>query len=143
MVNRHARDIASDAIREFMNGSISNKEDERRFQRSKDDPALRSIYRNLWFCYSDVKEHTLTGDHALTDENRAVVRRCLLFLKSDLEFQWLPTTLLDWAAILRVIGLGWIAKRRLERVARLGGDQDVWPFLTKAQYAQFKEVSQL
>jgi len=135
MVNRHARDIAAQALREFMEGSISNREYERRWPKSKDDPALWGIYANIWYCYSDTSEHTLTGKHALTDEGRAIVGRCLLFLKSDLEFQWPATKLRLWYPLLRLIGLGRIVNRKVEKEMSIG-DVDVWPFLKKAQYEQ-------
>ncbi|MGB2899571.1 MAG: hypothetical protein WBB89_09920 [Candidatus Acidiferrum sp.] len=135
MVDRYARDLAAQTLREFIDGSISNREYERRCPKSKDDPALWSIYANIWFCYSDTSEHTLTGKHALTDEGRAIVGRCLLFLKSDLEFQWPATKLRLWYPLLRLIGLGRIVNRRVEKEMSVG-DVDVWPFLKKAHYDQ-------
>jgi hypothetical protein len=142
MVDRHARDVAAEALREFMSGSISNKDYEWRFPRGTRDPALEAIYSYFWFSYSDTKEHTMTGDHAITDEGRAVVQRCLLFLKSDLAFQWPARKLLLAYPILRLIGLGWIVNRSPKRESSLGGEIDVWPCFTKAQYAQCKEASQ-
>jgi len=135
MVNRHAREIAAEALREFTEGRISNREYERRYPRSKDDPALWGIYQNIWFCYSDTSEHTLTGKHALTDEGRVVIGRCLLFLRSDLEFQWPATKLRLFYPLLRLIGLGRMANSRVSKEMSVG-DVDVWPFLKKAQYEQ-------
>ena len=133
MVDRRARDIAADAVREFMGGSISNREYERRFPTAKRDPALRAIYTNLWFCYSDVSEHTLTGKHALNDKGRALVERCVLFLRSDLEFQWPPPKFRLRYGILRLLGLGRIVKRWEEQDMSIG-DIEVWPFLKKTDY---------
>jgi hypothetical protein len=140
MIDRHARDLAAEAVRDFMEGSISNKEYERRFPRSKGDPALWAIYSQVWFCYSDILEHTLTGKHALNDERRAVMERCLLFLKSDLEYQWpLPKIRLRYG-ILRLLGFGWLLKRRQE--VEMGiGDMDVWPFLKRADYEDMSRKS--
>ncbi len=135
MVDRHARDIAADAVRDFMQGSISNKEYERRFPRTKDDPAFWAIYSNLWFCYSDVSEHTLTGKYALNDEGRALVNRCVLFLRSDLEFQWPPPKFRLRYGFLRLIGLGRVVKRWEEEDMGVG-DIEVWPFLRKADYEE-------
>ena len=47
MIDRHARDMAADALREFMEGSISNEEYERRYPKSKDDPALGEVCPGL------------------------------------------------------------------------------------------------
>lgn len=133
MVDRTARDIAGDAIQDFVRGSISNREYERRFPTTKDDPALRAIYTSLWFCYSDVSEHTLTGKHALNNEGHAHVDRCILFLRTDLEFQWpLPKFRLKYG-ILRLLGLGRVVKRWEQDDMKMG-EKQVWPFLNRAQY---------
>jgi hypothetical protein len=89
----------------------------------------------VWFFYSDLKTHTLTGKHALNDERRAFLERCILFLKSGTEFQWPRQKFRPSYGILRLLGLGWTLKRR-EEVGMSIGDVDVWPFLTKAQYEE-------
>ena len=114
MVDRATSDNAVSALRKFAEGAISNREYERRFPKSKDDPALRSIYTNVWFCYSDTSEHTLTDKHALSKENNATLERCVLFLQSDLEFQWPPTKISLWYPLLRLIGLGPVVNRELD-----------------------------
>lgn len=141
MVDRHARDIAAEALREFMEGLISNDEYEQRFPRNKDDPALWAVHEQIWLSYSDLKEHTLTGKHALTDEARAVFQRCILFLRSDLEFQWPPPKIRLWYGILRLLGFGWLLKRR-EAQEMSVGEVDAWPFLRKAQYEEASRQAQ-
>jgi len=135
MVNRHARDTAAEAIRDFMNGSITNREYERRFPTARGDPALWAIHTALWSGYSDVSEHTMTGKYALTDEGRAIVERCVVFLRSDLEFQWPPPKFRLLYGILRVLGLGRVVKRWEDEDMSIG-DREVWPFLKKAQYQE-------
>ncbi|HZQ22697.1 MAG TPA: hypothetical protein VFA89_07840 [Terriglobales bacterium] len=135
MIDRHARDIAADALRDFMEGSISNDEYERRYPRSKDDPALWEIWVQVWFFYSDVRTHKLTGKHALNEERRAFMERCILFLKSDVEFEWPRQKFRPWYGILRLLGFGRTLKRREEEEMSIG-DKEVWPFLKKTQYQQ-------
>ncbi len=135
MIDRHARDIASVAVRDFMEGSISNEEYERRYPRSKDDPALWEIYIQVWFFYSDIKTHKLTGKHELNEERRAFVERCILFLKSNAEFEWPRQKFRPWYGILRLLGLGRTLKRREEQEMNIG-DKEVWPFLKKAEYEE-------
>lgn len=137
MVHRRARDIAANAVRDLMQGSISNREYERTYPTAKDDPALWAIYTALWFGYSDASEHTLTGRHALNDEDRALVDRCLLFLRSDLEFQWPPPKFRLRYGVLRLLGLGQIVKRREQEELSIG-DIEVWPFLKKADYEEYR-----
>ena len=137
MVDRHARDIAADAIQDFMDGLISNKAYEQRYPstRSCNDPALRAVFSHVWFCYDDLSEHTLTGEHVLTGERRAFLERSLLFLRSDLEFQWPPPAFGLRYGILRLLGFGQMLKRREEEEMRVG-DVLVYPFLTKAEYEE-------
>jgi len=133
MIDRHARDIAADAVRDFIRGFISNREYERRFPATKGDPALWAIHTALWSGYSDVSEHTMTGKHALNDEGRALAERCILFLRSDLEFQWPPPKFRLRYGILRLLGLGRMVKRWEEEDMSMG-DVEVWPFLKEAEY---------
>ena len=135
MVDRHARDIAADVLREFMEGSLSNQEYEKKYPRSKDDPALWEIYVQVWFFYSDVKKHKLTGKHAPNEEQRAFLERCILFLESANEFEWPRQKFRPWYGILRLLGFGRTLKRQEEAEMSIG-DKDVWPFLKKAQYEQ-------
>jgi hypothetical protein len=135
VVDRSARNIAADVIREFMEGSISNREYERRYPRSNDDLALREIYVQIWFLYSDLKEHNLSGKHALKDEPRTFLDRCILFLRSDLEFQWPRQKFRPWYGIFRIIGLGRFIDRR-ERGELDMGNVNVWPFLKKTEYEE-------
>ena len=110
MVDRNARDIAADVLRQFMEGSISNQEYERRYPRTKDDPALWEIWVQVWFFYSDVRTHKLTGKHALNKERQAFMERCILFLRSNAEFEWPRQKFRPWYGIVRLLGFG--GKRR-------------------------------
>jgi len=133
MVDRHARDIAADAVRDFMGGSISNREYERRYPTTKRDLALWAIHTALWSGYSDVSEHTMTGKHALNDEGRALVERCILFLRSELEFEWPPPKFRVRYGLLRLLGLGRIVTQWEDKEMSIG-EKEVWPFLRKADY---------
>jgi hypothetical protein len=136
MINRSARNKAADALEELVEGAISNAEYERRFPtpRPKEDPALQAIFLHVWLFYSDTYEHRLTGDHALTDATRKFLRRCILFLRSDLEFQWPLPKLTFFSGILRGFGFGRLLEGR-EQEEMSVGDMEVWPFLRKADYS--------
>jgi hypothetical protein len=133
MVDRHVRDIAANVLRQFMEGSISNEEYEQKYPRTKSDPALREIFLQIWFFYSDIEIHKLTGKYALNDECRALAERCILFLKSDVEFEWPPQKFGFRYGILRLLGFGRILKQRDQRETSIG-DHDVWPFFRHADY---------
>jgi hypothetical protein len=141
MVDRKARHIAALVVRQFIDGSITNDEYERKFPMSKEDPALRAIYHWLWPYYSDLCEHTLTGKHTLSNEQRALFDRCFLFLSGDLEFQWpVPAFGLRYGMI-RLLGFGWLLKRREKKEMSIG-DIEVWPFLKKSHYEEALRKSQ-
>ncbi|WP_427454240.1 hypothetical protein [Litorimonas sp. WD9-15] len=80
----------------------------------------------LWSTYDDFKEHTLKPD-SLSPKGRRLVERCILFLHSDLEFNW-PSYPSWWKALL-----GWITlkpnkyQRQLDAY-RNYGDENFWPF---------------
>ena len=133
MVDRRARDISAEALRDLLNGTISNYEYEDRYELSKIDRALGAIFTQVWFIYSDVREHKLTGKHAPCDRNRALLEQSILFLRSNLEYEW-PRN--EWHlgyGIMRLLGLGRILERRLSRKWSIG-DEQVWPFLKRADY---------
>jgi hypothetical protein len=135
VIDRDARDIAAEVLRSFMEGSISNVEYERRYPRSKDDLALWEIHFQVWFFYSDIRTHKLTGKYALNVEGRAFLERCIVFLKSNAQFEWPRQKFRPWRVILRVLGLGRTVKRWEQQEMSIG-DQDVWPFINKADYEE-------
>ena len=85
MVDKQSRLKAATLIQDFKRGSITNDEFVAIFPRS-DDAAIGAIRSMLWFCYDDLREHHLTGNYALTEEGEQLFDRCILFLKTDLEY---------------------------------------------------------
>lgn len=134
MVDRRARDAAAASLQQLADGVITNFDYEERYPRNDSDPALREIWRQVWFCYSDLKSHTLTGKHIPSDEYRSFMQRCILFLESDFEFEWPRQRIRPWYAIGRLIGLRQVLDRRDDEELRRRGDVEVWPFLSRAQY---------
>jgi len=88
MVDRIQRDAASRVLRSFIDGAITNGEFEAQFPRSEEDSALPAIKANVWMLYSDLHRHKLTGKHEPNAETRALLERCVLFLETNLEFEW-------------------------------------------------------
>src|SRR5512144_1119615 len=88
MIDRHARDVAKDALRDLLDGVISNDEYEKRYPEAEGDPAVKAVFWVVWFNYSDMREHKLSGKSAPSESNRDLLERCALFLQSNLEFLW-------------------------------------------------------
>lgn len=133
MVNADKREIAAQVLQRFLDGSITNDEFEDEFPRDQRDPVLVTIRHCVWGHYSDLSRHKLTGKYAPTPEAKALLERCLLFLKSNLEFEWPVPGLGFFMGLLSIFTLGWVARRREKKYARLG-DYDVWPFLRRRDY---------
>jgi hypothetical protein len=128
MVDRYARNKAANVLRDFVTGYISNEEYERLYPTSKSDASLSEINIQIWFLYSDIREHKLTGKHALNVEQSVFVERCILFLESDCEFEWPRQRFRSWQILLQFLGSG----EKIE--AASDGDDSVWPFFEKSQY---------
>src|ERR1700686_3109100 len=88
MMNRTQRDAAARVLRSFVDGAITNDEFEAQFPRGEEDSALPAIKANVWMLYSDLHRHKLTGKHEPNAEIRALLERCVLFLDTDLAFEW-------------------------------------------------------
>ena len=137
MVDRHARDKMALLLRQLATGRITNDEFEDRQPLGSPDPAMAEVfYRGASGFYSDLDEYRLAGRHRLSRSERREMARLILFLKSDLEYEW-PCLKL-WKELLWVVGgiltLG-LAGRRLYW-CRTGahGEVRVWPFLRQEDF---------
>jgi hypothetical protein len=84
----------------------------------------------LWFAYDDLREHRLEGKHALTDEARDVLERCILFLRSDLEYSG-PGGFVSLTAPFKRV---W--KRIAGKTEQEEALSPVWPFESTEQLEQ-------
>jgi hypothetical protein len=85
MVDKPKRVDAAKLIEDFLCCRITNFEYDERYPRSA-DPALLAIHSMLWFAYSDVRKHRMNGRHGLSSEGRQLVENCILFLKTEFEY---------------------------------------------------------
>jgi hypothetical protein len=144
MVNRTQRDAAGRVLRSLVDGVITNDEFEAQFPRGKEDSALPAIKANVWMLYSDLHRHKLTGKHEPNAETRALLERCVLFLDTDLAFEW-PVPQVSLSNIgknLRSRVGRWLGMEEEGRQAGAkqdgldGGDEDVWPFFREEDLAK-------
>ena len=90
MIDRASRDALAELARHFLAGRITNRELENSLPSSR-DRAIRQIWWNaLWGLYDDFHEHRLVGRYYIPRDSRADLARCILFLKTDLEYEWTP-----------------------------------------------------
>jgi len=137
MIDRNARNQLAESIRALASGCISNDDfEDMRLPHSNKDAAIYAIYSNgAWFLYSDLEEQWLIGKRRLSKATKAHIARWVLFLKTDLPYEWPVPAFMQKLGFLaaNLITLG-IARHTLERRFRANGDIDVWPFIRRSDY---------
>jgi hypothetical protein len=146
MIDREARDILAESFRHLVAGQITNDQFEGRLRKSEDAGVSRVYFCAAWPLYDDFREHKLTGRWAIKREHWPIVARYILFLKTDVEYEW-PTTTRLWAfpwnipwGVLTLATFG-LAERIWSRTMdrRSGGDVNVWPFFRMSDLEAAKE----
>jgi hypothetical protein len=127
MVHREDRDVACKLIEQLANGEITLDDFAEAFPRRSKDRALYPVYAQVWF-QSSRHTHKLVSKHGLNPEAKQLLKRCVAFLRSDLEYEWPDYKWIDPKRIL----LGLLGQRRkverdFERF-KAAGDFEVWPF---------------
>jgi len=136
MVDRASRRRLAELLRQLVAGRITNDEFEDRIPRDSPDPAIGAVFGDgAWCLYDDLHEHRPVGRYRLSRKARHEAARWILFLETDLEYEWpvLPMwkRLALTLASLATLGLlAIIMRRRNSRNAQLA----VWPFRTPNAY---------
>lgn len=137
MVDRKARDELAEQIRHLVAGQISNDEFEDRLPESTDTAIWEIFWNGAWGLYDDLSEHKLCGSQRIEKNDRRDIARWVLFLKTDLEYEWPPfppkPQLLNM--LLSVLTLG-IYNRLAANRWKTRGEAEVWPFVRRSDYEQ-------
>ena len=133
MIDRVARNQLAERLRHLASGLSSNDRFEDLARASNDRAIAELEWRLAWPVCDDLHEHRLTGEHALTGGQRRDFARGILFLKSDLEYEWLIRR-----GLRGFINSGFRLRplRRIPPVKVEGGDLRVWPFYRRTDYAK-------
>tara|TARA_R110002072_G_scaffold65908_1_gene162880 strand:+ start:3187 stop:3696 length:510 start_codon:yes stop_codon:yes gene_type:complete len=141
---RPPRIVLAEAVRQFASGTISNDDLENRTTTlSASDSAIDAIDDLTWFYYDDFYEHKLRGRHRLSKVQRQMFARCVLFLRSDLEYEyprnarscWVnPRSECSWIRSLfrSLFRLTLDAATPSERPELI--DDRIWPFKSRSDY---------
>ena len=138
MIDRRNRNQMAQAVRALASGLITNDEfdDERMPHPVGNDPAIHEIYwKGVWPLYSDMQCYKLRGKDALDAEQKSWLARCVLFLKTDLPYEW-PVLTRKQSLLLFIknaASLGKANRKHIESLRR-AGDLSVWPFLRKSDF---------
>jgi len=94
---RPARIVLAEALRQLASGTITNFDFERWISTHQEDRAAREIDEFAWSFYDDFTEHKLRGRHRLSKLQRQVFARCVMFLQTDLEYEYPHNAKWLWA----------------------------------------------
>ncbi|HEX7047314.1 MAG TPA: hypothetical protein VF275_07070 [Gammaproteobacteria bacterium] len=109
--------------------------DDAAFDIKTEDAGVHAVRELAWLLYDDLHKHKLDGKWSIVGNDRREVSRWILFLKSDLEYEW-PVRRW-WKKLLRpvltllTLGLG---THLWDRHYWQQGDGDVWPFLRRSDF---------
>jgi hypothetical protein len=133
MIDRIARDKFATLLRRLATGAITNFKFEDEMIDSQDIALSKIEYHLAWPSYDDFYEHRMTEDHVLTLGDRRNFARAILFLKSDLPYEW--TDLRRPRGFRRLFMSIYMKLNRNYREPVLG-DLRVWPFFRRSDYRQ-------
>jgi hypothetical protein len=124
-VDVEGRRRAAVVLRGFIEGRLTNDELDERYPGASPDRALHAIYHKTWPFQDDLRTYRLQGPTTLSPEERTLFERCVLFLETDLRYEW-PS---PWQRVWR-----W----RM-RASREQGAPGVWPFFRERDWKHAAE----
>lgn len=129
-----SRRAAAELVRQLASGRLTNDEFEERWPASA-DPALSAVREAAWFLYSDLRAYRLTGANRLPFAVRRQLSRWVIFLQSDLEYEWPVATRTEKLArsIAGLLTMG-VATRLWKTALQVSEDADVWPFIRRVDF---------
>jgi hypothetical protein len=134
VIDMAARRQASAVLRGFMEGRLSNAGLDAQYPGASVDRAVHEIYLRTWRFQDDFHEYRAEGNAALTSEELALLHRCVLFLETDLIYEWpsLAERALRWFAPVPLLG-------RYARSVPEKGEPSVWPFYREQDWKRAVE----
>jgi hypothetical protein len=91
MIDRAARNKLADELRKLVDGLMTNDEFLSAYPDGCEDAAVVPVWEFGDGLYSDGWTYRLTGRHAPSAEEREVAMCCILFLHTDLPYEWPPS----------------------------------------------------
>ncbi len=144
MIDRPSRDRLSAQLRRYMCGRITNWELDDTEDELKED-SDRAIAQIVWLTYSDIPKFRAVGVRRVDEGTRTTYERCILFLDSELEYEWPGWNpkgrpwflwLRNWLSSGRAMREFCEAEAAEDQEWRNAGDVEVWPFIRRQDYEQ-------
>jgi len=142
MIDHKARDKLAEEIRHFMGCFTDNyKYDDAAFDIDTDDRGVNEVYENIWLTYDDLRRHKLEGKWALSDEQKVIFKRAIVFLKSDSEYKW-PKWPIYYRIARPIIWLLTFGRLcgKFDHHFNGHGDLNAWPFHSCKEFTEAKET---
>ena len=133
MADLAVRKIYAQNLRAFFTGRITNREYEECIPVGK-HPAIDYIeHYFVWPEYDDFKTHRYSLKH-LSPTGKETLKRILLFLYTDLPFEW-PPCVGDRPVLFNWLTFGWAGRRhdRMKQAFDSHGSLDTFPFRNRAE----------
>jgi hypothetical protein len=137
-VDREGRDRLAECIRHLAAGVMTNREFESKGDFDSPDPAIQAVFwGGPWLLYDDFRNYRLRGAYRIDPAVRREAARWILFLKTDLPYEW-PVIRRHFMGnvarlLTNLVTLGHVA-RRTQRRFEQKGDVRIWPFIRRADY---------
>ncbi len=128
-IDQDARELLADLVIALATGKITNDQYEDNVPVRSEDPAIAAIDRFAWSLYPDMKRCQLEDDLAPDAEADAVAVACVLFLMSELEYQWPLPDPMPWLTWL-VDSLG---GRPVKPDCGKPQEDGFWPFASEEE----------
>ncbi|MFD2561851.1 hypothetical protein [Aquimarina rubra] len=132
MIDRKNRNKLAESCRHYWSCLIDNFEfDEINFTITTNDKGVSEIKYQLWYLYDDIRTHKNQGKWKMEESDEKVLKRTILFLKSDYEYKWSEPSLIEnikkyLSQLLR------IKNETIDKTQ--SGQREYWPFFSKDEY---------
>jgi hypothetical protein len=133
MVDVERRRRAASLVAQIRDGVITNDQFDDAYPLKSKDRALFAVFMDVWTLYDDLHEHRL--EH-LPDDIIQRLRRCELFLNTDLPYEW-PRWYLSFGTFVllpvNIVTFGLVGKLLRMKFER-AGEAAVWPFIRRSDF---------
>jgi len=135
MIDRNARDAAIALLKKILAEDITNYEFEDQWPDKSSEFVITAIAEQLWFYYDDYPK-TKFMRAGLGPEVTSFIERAIVFLSSDVEYEWPEYSFATENRSLfeRLFGLGKRRSTEQWEKFKAAGEIDAWPFLRIADY---------
>lgn len=132
MVDRPSRNLIALRLRQYVSGRVTNDDLDDAMWEIADDRGAVAVSEMAWRLYDDTTKHRATGRHYLSAEARREISRWILFLDTDLEYEWPDYSFVSIDPLFLsffTFGIAGMVHNRRWRSFSAAGPFEIWPFM--------------